>query len=66
METAAEHEALDETALIEAWRADALERAGYPADGAVELAIRPDIDLHGAIDLLERGCPPDLALRILL
>ena len=51
---------------IEAWRREALERAGYPADGAEQLAVRHDVDLHAAIDLVQRGCPPDIALRILL
>ena len=56
----------DEATLIEAWRAEALERAGYLASEAAELAARHDIDLHQAIDLLARGCPSPLALRILL
>jgi hypothetical protein len=47
-----------ESERIERWRAEELERAGY--------AVRPDIDLHLAVDLLGRGCPPDLALKILL
>ena len=50
---------------VERWRAEALERAGYDHDDAVELASRPDIDLHQAIGLLERGCPPELAVDIL-
>jgi hypothetical protein len=33
---------------------------------AHELAHRPDVDLHRAIELLERGCKPELALKILL
>ncbi len=41
-------------------------RAGYDPAGAVELAARMDVDLHGAIQMLERGCPADLALQILL
>ena len=57
---------VDETGLIEAWRAQALERAGYPADAAVAIAARHDIDLHQAVDLLEAGCPLELALRIVL
>ena len=48
------------------WRADELERAGYDRRNAVELARRQDVDLHRAIELLESGCPPELALRILL
>lgn len=51
---------------IERWRADMLERAGYPPEGAAELAGRLDVDLHAAVELLEHGCPAEVALRILL
>jgi hypothetical protein len=51
---------------VERWRAELLERAGYDARGAAEVATRQDIDLHFAIDLLEQGCSPELALKILL
>ena len=51
---------------VERWRAEALERGGYPPAAAVELAARHDVDLHVAIELLESGCPPETALRILL
>jgi hypothetical protein len=64
--TTAETEIYEETELIEAWRAEALERAGYGAAAAAEIAVRHDIDLHVATGLVERGCPADLALRILL
>jgi hypothetical protein len=64
--TVAETEIRDETGLIEAWRAEALERAGYGARDAAAIAVRHDIDLHLATDLLQMGCPADLALRILL
>ena len=47
------------------WRAEELERAGYDHGDAVELASRPDVDLHAAIALVERGCPPELAVLIL-
>ena len=50
---------------VERWRAEALERAGYLPLDAIELASRSDVDLHAAIGLLERGCPPELAVRIL-
>ena len=50
---------------VERWRAEALVRAGYDTDAAIELASRPDVDLHAAIGLLERGCPPELAVLIL-
>ena len=51
---------------IEHWRAEALERAGYEPSAAATLAMRHDVDLHAALNLVEQGCPPDLALRILL
>lgn len=54
-----------EQELVEAWRAAELERAGYPADAAAELAVRPDVDLHLAVDLLQKGCTADVAVRIL-
>lgn len=57
---------LTEQELVEQWRAEALERAGYPAEAAVEIAARADIDLHQATELLQRGCTPELALQILL
>ena len=55
-----------EAERIERWRAEKLERAGYDPRSAAKIAIRPDIDLHAAVDLLARGCAPDLALKILL
>lgn len=51
---------------IERWRREELERAGYSAEAAAEIAIRLDVDLHYAVQLLERGCPADIAVRILL
>jgi hypothetical protein len=63
---AAETEIRDETELVEAWRAEQLELAGYGAAAAAELAARHDIDLHGAIEMLSQGCAPELALKILL
>jgi hypothetical protein len=55
-----------ETERIERWRAEELERAGYEPRAAGRLAVRHDVDLHAAVELLERGCPADLALKILL
>ncbi len=66
MRTAPEHTEQTELERIERWRADELIRAGYDADQAMKLAVRHDIDLHGAAELLERGCTPELALEILL
>ena len=55
-----------ESERVVRWRAEALARAGYAPDAARELAARLDIDLHHAIGLLERGCSPEIAARILL
>ncbi len=55
-----------ETERVERWRAGELERAGYAPDAAYQLALRPDVDLHLAVELVERGCAPDLAVEILL
>ena len=54
-----------EQEIVERWRAQELERAGFPEDVATELAVRNDVDLHGAIDLIRRGCTPELAAQIL-
>jgi hypothetical protein len=51
---------------IEQWRAEELERAGYPVRDAELLAHRLDVDLHLAIDLISQGCPVPVALQILL
>ena len=66
--TAAETQLVYDTELerIEQWRAEELERAGYPRHDAARLAERHDVDLHLAIDLISRGCSPQVALDILL
>ena len=66
MMAAVETEVRDETELVEAWRAEQLEMAGYGAVAAAELAMRQDVDLHIAIKLVARGCPADLAFKILM
>ena len=50
---------------VERWRTAELMRVGFAGDDAVSLAARLDVDLHEAIELVERGCPPELAVRIL-
>jgi len=49
-----------------AWRAEELVRAGYDGDNALMLALERAVDLHAAVDLLRRGCPAELAVKILL
>jgi hypothetical protein len=48
------------------WRFAELLRAGYQPDQAERLAVAAEVDLHTAVQLLARGCPPGLAERILL
>ena len=48
------------------WRFAELVRAGYQPDQAERLAVTPEVDLHVAVRLLDQGCPPGLAERILL
>jgi hypothetical protein len=50
---------------VERWRTAELMRVGFPGDDAVRLAARLDVDLHEAIELVQRGCSPELAVRIL-
>jgi len=57
---------VDEDEPVFRWRLEQLERAGYDECSALELASRSDVDLHVAVDMLQRGCDPKLALRILL
>jgi len=54
-----------EQEIVERWRAEELERAGYTSDAAAELAMRSDVDLHLAVELLQKGCSAELALDIL-
>ena len=54
-----------EQELVERWRAQELERGGYDPEAAAELAARLDVDLHAAVELIQKGCPPEVALQIL-
>jgi hypothetical protein len=47
------------------WRLQQLRQAGWPETDALLLAERPEIDLHVACELLERGCDIGTAWRIL-
>lgn len=57
--------ALRDREHVTSWRVERLLEAGYDAEAALVLALDRDVDLHLAVALLERGCPPDLALQIL-
>jgi hypothetical protein len=66
MSTANVTESVLEVELVEQWRLDSLERAGYDAESAAVLAASPEVDLHLAVSLLKQGCSVPLALQILL
>ena len=55
----------EQTAVLE-WRFLQLAKSGYGTEDAIALATHTDVDLHHAAYLVARGCPPALALRILL
>lgn len=47
------------------WRLKQLRGSGFPLPLATRLAKDGRYDLHALIELVERGCPPRLAVRIL-
>ena len=47
------------------WREGRLRRAGFAPDLAEVLAHQERVDLHELLKLVDRGCPPHLAARIL-
>jgi len=50
---------------VNEWRRSRLLAAGFAPDLAAELAEQRSVDLHAALSLIDRGCPPELAARIL-
>jgi hypothetical protein len=50
---------------VTSWRRDRLVEAGFPLSLASRLARDRRYDLHVLIRLVEQGCPPQLAIRIL-
>ena len=50
---------------VVAWRRRRLTDAGFGHELAEELAADGRMDLHALLQLVERGCPPSLAARIL-
>ena len=56
----------DEMTAVLRWRFGQLARNGYALDDAIVIACHPEVDLHAAMELVARGCPPKTAVRILL
>jgi hypothetical protein len=54
----AEHEIIEtELERVERWRTAELMRVDFAGDDAIALAARTDVDLHQAIELVQRGLP---------
>jgi hypothetical protein len=51
---------------IRTWRLERLNAAGYSPNDAALLSERADVELDRAVGMLENGCPPATAVRILL
>ena len=56
----------NEAERVVRWRRAELERVGFDPLAAGAIAERLDVDIHIAAGLLHRGCPPEIALKILL
>ena len=54
-----------EGAEVIAWRRQQLADAGFDPSLAAEFSADRRWDLHALLELVERGCPPHLAARIL-
>jgi hypothetical protein len=50
---------------VAAWREERLLAAGFDARLASDFAHERAVDLHRLLELVDRGCPPHLAARIL-
>jgi hypothetical protein len=51
--------------LVVRWRREQLTASGFPFPLVARLAVDARYDLHALIELCERGCAPELAVRIL-
>jgi hypothetical protein len=47
------------------WRRQRLLSAGFDEVTARRLAAQTTVDLHAVLNLVDRGCPPSLAARIM-
>jgi hypothetical protein len=54
-----------EHGAVVGWRRGRLLAARFAPDLAARLAADCSVDLHALLELIDRGCPPALAARIL-
>jgi hypothetical protein len=59
-----EHLVTPDPDSVIAWRAGRLARTGLAPEVALRVAADPAYDLHALFELVDRGCPPALAVRI--
>lgn len=50
---------------VATWRRCRLLAAGFPEHLATALASTSNVDVHALLQLVDHGCPPELAARIL-
>jgi hypothetical protein len=50
---------------VTTWRLCRLMESGFPQGLAQRLASTRAVDIHALLQLVDRGCPPELAARIL-
>jgi len=63
-----EHQGVDRSPAhdpLVAWRSERLRAAGFPERLADALAHDARYDVHALLELTDRGCPAELAARIL-
>lgn len=51
---------------VTAWRRSRLLETGFPESLADRLAADATVDMHALLQLVDRGCPPELAVHILV
>jgi hypothetical protein len=49
---------------LSSWRAERLRESGFTRADARRIAADDRYDLHALLELIDRGCPPELAARI--
>jgi hypothetical protein len=61
----AQHTTSGSSTPVVEWRRERLLAAGVAPEVAANLAWDCRVDLHALLELIDRGCAPDLAARIL-
>jgi hypothetical protein len=54
----------EDWAEVTSWRLHQLLEAGFAPQLAGRTADVPGVDVHALLELVDQGCPPELAVRI--